>query len=67
MQSLPISDYSLVKRVNGTKQGGSNFIKCLIFSKKDGTQLAKVETQTGKAYDTDFKIEDSEEIIGIYG
>jgi hypothetical protein len=23
--------------------------------------------QTGKGYDSDFKIEDSEEIIGIYG
>ncbi len=66
MQSLPISDYSLVKRVYGTKQG-SYYMRCLIFSKKDGTQLAKVETQTGYAYDTDFKIEDSEEIIGIYG
>ena len=66
MQSLPISDYSLVKRVNGTKQD-SYSIRCLIFSKKDGTQLAKVEKETGKAFDTDFKIEDSEEIIGIYG
>ena len=66
MQSLPISDYSLVKRVNGTKPGRCD-IRCLIFSKKDGTQLAKVETETGEAYDTDFKIEDSEEIIGIYG
>ncbi len=66
MQSLPISDYSLVKRVNGTKQD-STLIRCLIFSKKDGTQLAKVETLTGFSYDTDFKIEDSEEIIGIYG
>jgi hypothetical protein len=66
MQSLPISDYSLVKRVNGTKPG-SYILRCLIFSKKDGTQLAKVEKETGKAFDTDFKIEDSEEIIGIYG
>ncbi len=38
-----------------------------MFSKKDGTQLAKVETYAGYAYDSDFKIEDSEEIIGIYG
>ncbi len=66
MQSLLISDYSLVKRVNGSKKA-SSYIRCLIFSTKDGTQLAKVETQTGYAYDTDFKIEDSEEIIGIYG
>ncbi len=38
-----------------------------MFSKKDSTQLAKVETCAGYSYDTDFKIEDSEEIIGIYG
>jgi hypothetical protein len=38
-----------------------------MFSTKDDTQLAKVETGAGKPYDTDFKIEDSEEIIGIYG
>ena len=67
MQSLPIKDYSLVKRVNGTKQGSTWYIRCLIFSKKDGTQLAKVEMDTGYAYDTDFEIEDSEEIIVIYG
>ncbi len=38
-----------------------------MFSTKDGTQLAKVETYAGVPYDTDIKIEDSEEIIGIYG
>ncbi len=38
-----------------------------MFSKKDGSQLTKVETCAGAPYDTDFKIEDSEEIIGIYG
>ncbi len=38
-----------------------------MFSTKDGTQLAKVETCAGYSYDTDFKIEDYEEIIGIYG
>ncbi len=38
-----------------------------MFSTKDGTELVKVETFAGKPYDTDFKIEDSEEIIGIYG
>ncbi len=38
-----------------------------MFSTKNGTQLAKVETEAGKPYDKDFKIEDSEEIIGIYG
>ena len=38
-----------------------------MFSTKDGTQLAKVEYFAGVPYDTDFKIEDYEEIIGIYG
>ena len=67
MQSVPVPDYSLVKRVNGTKQGGLKWLRCLIFSKKDGSQIAKVETLTGFPYDTDFVIADSEEIIGIYG
>ena len=65
MQSVPVPDYSLVKRVNGTKQG--SILCCLIFSKKDGSQIAKVETQTGYPYDRDFIIGDYEEIIGIYG
>lgn len=30
------TDYSLVKRINGTKQG-SSYLSCLIFNKKDGT------------------------------
>ncbi len=38
-----------------------------MFSTKDGIQLSKVETEDSKPYDTDFKIEDFEEIIGIYG
>ena len=63
---MPIKDYSQVKIINGSKQNG-NLILCLIFSSKDGSQLAKVEKEAGKPYDTDFKIEDSEEIIGIYG
>jgi hypothetical protein len=36
MQSFLVSDYSLVKRVNGTKLGVA-FLGCLILSKKDGT------------------------------
>jgi hypothetical protein len=66
---LSIKDYSQVKRVNGTKQqyGGKYSISCLIFSTKDGTQLAKVEKIAGIPYQGDFKIKHSEEIIGIYG
>ena len=67
MQSCNIPDFSLVKRVNGSKQNGGQFLRCLMFSKKDGTQIAKVETETGKPYGPEFAIGDSEEIIGIYG
>jgi hypothetical protein len=66
LQSLPIKDYSQVKIINGSKQGGDN-LYCLMFNTKDGTQLAKVETSASQPYDKDFKIEDYEEIIGIYG
>ena len=66
LQSCNISDFSLVKRINGSKQKFNN-LRCLIFSKKDGTQIAKVELDTGKPYDTDFVIGDFEEVIGIYG
>ena len=67
LQSCNIPEFSLVKRVNGSKQSGGKYLRSLIFSKKDGTQIAKVELGTGKPYDTDFVIGDSEEIIGIYG
>ena len=45
MQSCNIPDFSLVKKVNGTKQG--EFLRCLLFSKNDGTQIAKVEMEAG--------------------
>jgi hypothetical protein len=67
LHSINIPDFSLVKRVNGSKQNGDNHLRYLIFNKKDGTQIAKVEMDAGKPYDTDFVIGDSEEIIGIYG
>ncbi len=69
MQSFNVPDYSVVKRVNGSKQegSGSGYLRCLMFSKKDGTQIAKVETETGYPYGTEFAIGDSEEIIGICG
>ena len=65
MRSFNIPNYSLVKRVNGTEKG--NWLRCLSFNKKDGTELTKVETQTGKPIGPEFVIADSEEIIGIYG
>jgi hypothetical protein len=68
MQSINVPDFSLVKRINGSKQSGNNddlLLRCLIFCKKDGTQIAKVETSTGRPYGPEFVIADSEEIIGI--
>jgi hypothetical protein len=38
-----------------------------MFSKRDGTQIAKVEIESGYPYGPEFVIADSEEIIGIYG
>ena len=66
MQSFNVTDYSLVKRVNGTSN--SHSIRCLMFSKKDGNQIDKVETTLAvQPYGSEFVIGDSEEIIGIYG
>ena len=64
---MQIKDYSQVKRINGARQGIIGPITYLILSTKNGTKLAKIETSGGDTEDTDFNIEDSEEIIGIYG
>ncbi len=64
MLSFNIPDYSQVKRVNGTKQGWN--LVGLIFSKRDGTQIDKVETYS-KPYGAEFVLDDAEEIIGIFG
>ena len=66
MLSFNIPDYSLVKRVNGTKQG-SDYLRNLVFSKQDGTKLTEKDLETEKDYGPEFLLEDSEEIIGIYG
>ncbi len=65
MQSVKVPDFSLVKRVNGTKDCST--LSCLIFSRKDGTLIAKVETGARYPYGAESVIGDSEEIIGIYG
>jgi hypothetical protein len=70
MQSFNIPDYSLVKIVNGTKQDDENDNLCLnslIFSKKDGSEITKVETEAGFSCGPECMIDDTEEIIGIYG
>ncbi len=45
LQSFAIPDYSVVKRVKGTQQGGdgSYWLSKLSFGKKDGTEITKVE------------------------
>ena len=68
MQSCNISDYSLVKKIKGTKQNGDYYLRCLIFCKENGNQIAKIETETGKPDNKNYEIiHDSEEIIGIHG
>jgi hypothetical protein len=67
MQSVNVPDFSLVKRVNGSKSGFGHSLRCLMFSKRDFTLIAKVEIESGYPYGPEFVIADSEEIIGIYG
>ena len=66
MQPFAVSDFAAVKRVKGS-QLSSNSIHKLSFSKKDGTEIAKVELCNDKNYGREFVLDDSEEIIGIFG
>ncbi len=66
MQPFAVSDFAAVKRVKGSQLSGSSIHK-LSFSKKDGTEIAKVELCNGEQYGQEFVLDDSEEIIGIYG
>ena len=66
MQPFAVSDFFAVKRVKGCLIGGSSIHK-LSFSKKDGTEIAKVELCVGQQYGPEFVLDDSEEIIGIFG
>ena len=65
MQSFNIHDYSLVKRVNGSKDGTT--VHKLSFIKKDGTEITKVETANWQLYGQESVIADDEEIIGVFG
>ena len=69
LKNFAVSDYSLVKRVKGTPQDGGHFnnLSKLSFGKKDGTEITKVETDNYTEYGPDYVLNDSEEIIGIYG
>ena len=40
---IAISDFAAVKRVKGTKSASGASLHKLTFSKKDGTEIAKVE------------------------
>ena len=66
MQPFAVSDFAAVKRVKGSLIS-SNSIHKLSFSKKDGTEIAKVELCNNEQYGQEFVLDDSEEIIGIFG
>ena len=67
MQPIHISDFAAVKRVKGTVLTAGLSLHKLTFSKKDGTEIAKVELIDQSGYGTEFVLDDSEEIIGIFG
>ena len=65
MQSVIVQDYAMVKRVNGST---GSYIHKLIFKKKDGTEITKVETPwNADPYGQESVIADDEEIIGVFG
>ena len=67
LQPIAISDFADVKRVKGTLLTGGNSLHKLTFSKKDGTEITKVELIDHFGYGPEFVLDDSEEIIGIFG
>ena len=67
MQSITISDYRIVKRIKGCQLGGP-FLSKLSFSKKDSTEVKKIElNKGGQPYGQEFVLDDDEEIIGMFG
>ncbi len=67
LQPFAISDFRDVKRIKGKKLESSYSLNKLCFSKKDGTEIAKVELTNHREYGPEFVLDDSEEIIGIFG
>ena len=68
LQSFGIADYSLVKRIKGSELNKDDRqIHKLSFSKRDGSEITKVELHNGRPYGPEFVLADDEEIIGIYG
>ena len=67
LQPFAISDFGAIKRIKGKKLESGGSLNKLCFSKKDGTEIAKVELTNDFEYGPEFVLDDSEEIIGIFG
>ena len=67
MKQFDISDFSKVKRINGTKHTSSNTIHKLKFCKSDGTEITAVELGSAQPYGEEFVLACDEEIIGMFG
>jgi hypothetical protein len=67
MQPIAVSDFAAVKLVKGSLLQDYYSTHKFIFSKKDGTEIAKVELCNHQEYGPEFVLDDSEEIIGIFG
>jgi hypothetical protein len=58
MQPFLISDYAAVKRVKGTILTTGCSLHKLSFSKKDGTEITKVEVCDHSGYGLEFVLDD---------
>ena len=70
LKNFTVSDFSLVKRIDGTEQDGKHVLQFLSFATKDNETIDSVELSTytfSISPTTTFKIDKNEEIIGIYG
>ena len=57
-----------MKKIKGCQLDGGQDVCKLSFSKKDGSELAKVEVgNNGKSYGPESVLNDDEEIIGMFG
>ena len=66
-----IPEFTTVKRFKGTQSGnaetGEFWLTKLCFGKEDGTEITKVELDDNKPYGTELVLDESKEIIGVYG
>jgi hypothetical protein len=60
-----MKEYGLVKRIKGSQ--GGNGVHKLCFGKEDGSEILKIELDNLDKYGSEFVLEQSEEIIGIFG